>query len=173
MDTGSRLDSDTDYRLPALFVWAFSQSNNSCSKKRQNLRLPSPSGWAGMYPFRAQRVTVLSSRLRKAAASLGSSGREERDRSRLSSQVVAHLNDGAARSIIIVVAAVAVRCLPAHRLESPARYRQARIAESSSQRVLPEPHSMRVIRTAISLHELPRKHTFRFTLPNVKEIIHR
>jgi len=33
-------------------------SNNSCSKKRQSFRLPSPRGCAGTWPKRAQRIKV-------------------------------------------------------------------------------------------------------------------
>ena len=59
---------------PLLF--AASHSSSSGSRKRQNLRLPSPSGWAGRYPHRAHRVIVFSSSPRYSAAFFGVIGRE-------------------------------------------------------------------------------------------------
>lgn len=59
------------------FVLDDSHSSNSGSRKRQNLRLPSPSGWAGRYPQRAHRVIVFSSSPRYSAAFRTVIGRAE------------------------------------------------------------------------------------------------
>lgn len=48
------------------------QSRISSSMKRQRRRLPSPSGCAGTYPSRAQRMRVLASIRIMAAASVAS-----------------------------------------------------------------------------------------------------
>ena len=58
-------------RLWTVERWT-NHSRSSASIKRQSLRFPSPRGWAGTYPSRAQRIRVRLSIRMRAAASVAS-----------------------------------------------------------------------------------------------------